>query len=296
MDLELRQRRKLEADLRQALVKEQFEVYYQPLVNAQTKTLTGFEALVRWHHPERGIVSPGEFIPLAEEIGLIQSMGAWVLAKACADAAGWPDHVKVAVNLSPVQFAKGNLVPEVEQALLGSQLPARRLELEITESVLLQDNDATMRTLHKLRALGVGISMDDFGTGYSSLSYLHRFPFDKIKIDQSFVRNLESEKGGIEIVRAVIGLGKALDMVVLAEGVETAEQLDILQLEGCDELQGYLFSKPRPARDVQAIIAGYPALKDGLPPGPTLVFDNAGSSQTAAGTLQRRLALVPASA
>ncbi len=281
MDLELRQRRELEADLRQALAGDQFEVHYQPLVKAQTKTLTGFEALVRWRHPARGIVLPGEFISLAEEIGLIPPLGAWVLAKACSDAAGWPHHVRIAVNLSPVQFAKGNLVCEVEQALIASRLPAHRLELEITESVLLQDNDATMRILHELRALGVRISMDDFGTGYSSLSYLHRFPFDKIKIDQSFVSSLR-EKGSIEIVRAVVGLGKALGMDVLAEGVETAEQSDILQDEGCDELQGYLFSKPRPLDDVQAIIAIHSPAKDALAAIPMRLTDNCGRIEAVA--------------
>ena len=174
----------------------------------------------------------------------------------------WPEHIKLAVNLSPVQFANGNLVQEVTQALDRSGLAASRLELEITESVLLQDNNATLGILHQLHNLGVRISMDDFGTGYSSLSYLRRFPFDKIKIDQSFVRDLARENGSIEIVRAVVGLGRALGMSVLAEGVETAEQLGLLQAEGCDELQGYLFSKPRPVRDVPAIIARHSVARD----------------------------------
>jgi len=302
MDQELRQRRKLEVDLRQAIAEEQFEVHYQPLVNAQTTALTGFEALLRWRHPERGTVSPAEFIPLAEETGLMQPLGAWVLGRACLDAAVWPEPVKVAVNLSPVQFGKGDLVQEVEQALTAAKLAPHRLELEITESVLLQDNDATMEMLHQIRALGVRISMDDFGTGYSSLSYLRRFPFDKIKIDQSFIRSLEQEKGSIEIVRAVIGLGKALDMAVLAEGVETAEQSGILQFEGCDELQGYLFSKPRPVQEVEGIIAAFLASQNGplksggledeqLPRVPP-VSDPAGRSQAAASALQHRSALV----
>ena len=228
--------------------------------------LTGFEALLRWNHPERGLVSPAEFIPLAEEIGLIRGIGAWVIERACADAAKWPRHVKVAVNLSPVQFVRGTLVQEVERALAGSGLAAGRLELEITESVLLQDNDATLGILHRLRGLGVRISMDDFGTGYSSLSYLRRFPFDKIKIDQSFVRNFGNEKGSVEIIRAVVGLGQALSMEVLAEGVETVEQLRMLQAEGCQELQGYLFSKPRPLCDVPGIIATYSFAGDRVDP------------------------------
>ena len=282
MDAEMQRRRALEADLRLALARGQFELFYQPLVEADTRALTGFEALLRWRHPERGMVGPGEFIPVAEEIGLIRPMGAWALHKACADAARWPEHVKVAVNLSPVQFVEGHLVREVEQALAASGLAPHRLELEITESVLLQDNEATLALLHRLHALGVRIAMDDFGTGYSSLSYLRSFPFDKIKVDQSFVRDLGREKGGVEIVRAVVGLGKALGMDVLAEGVETAEQLGILRAEGCDEVQGYLFSKPRPVRDVPGIISDYPAAKDGAARGPVLVIDNSGDNQTAA--------------
>ena len=264
MDVEMQARRRLETDLRRAFAEGQFEIFYQPLVDTSTEELTGFEALLRWNHPERGVVSPADFILLAEEIGLIRGIGAWVLERACADAAGWPPHVKVAFNLSPVQFVKGNLVQEVEQALAGSGLAPVRLELEITESVLLQDNDATLGILHRLRGLGARISMDDFGTGYSSLSYLRRFPFDKIKIDQSFVRNFGTEKGSVEIIRAVVGLGRALSMDVLAEGVETVEQLRMLQTEGCQELQGYLFSKPRPLRDVRGIIATYSPSGDGF--------------------------------
>jgi len=282
MDAEMQARRALEKELRRALTEGQFELFYQPLVEADTWALASFEALVRWRHPERGMVGPAEFIPLAEETGLIRPIGAWVLGEACADAARWPEQVKVAVNLSPAQFVKGDLVREVEQALAASGLASSRLELEITESVLLQDNDATLGLLHRLRALGVGISMDDFGTGYSSLSYLRSFPFDKIKVDQSFVRDLGRGKGSIEIVRAVVGLGKSLGMGVLAEGVETAEQLGILRAEGCDELQGYLFSKPRPAQDVPGIIAGYLAANGGPAPGPVLAIDNAAGGQAAA--------------
>ncbi len=275
MDAEIQQRRQMETDLRRAVAEEQFEVHYQPLVDASTRALTGFEALARWRHPSRGMVPPAEFIPFAEETGLIQAIGTWVLNRACTDAAAWPEYIKVAVNLSPLQFIRGDLVREVQQALAASGLPAGRLELEITESVLLQDNEATLKLLHRLRALGVRISMDDFGTGYSSLSYLRRFPFDKIKIDQSFIRSLEREQGSIEIIRAVVGLGKALGMDVLAEGVETAEQLSILQIEGCDELQGYLFSKPRPVQDLPGIIAGHPRPRDGSSASPARAAEQA---------------------
>ncbi len=246
MDVQVRVRRTLESDLRQALIAGQFELFYQPLVDAGTGNLKAFEALLRWHHPERGLVPPAEFILVAEEIGLIVSIGAWVLERACADAAQWPDQVSVAVNLSSMEFLKGNLAHEVQRALARSGLCASRLELEITESVLLRDSDVTMATLHHLRRLGARISMDDFGTGYSSLSYLRQFPFDKVKIDQSFIRNIGRERGCVEIVRAVIGLGKALGIKVLVEGVETAEQLSFLRVEGCDELQGYLFGRPQP--------------------------------------------------
>lgn len=255
MDADIRRRRQLGADLRSALADGHLDLHYQPLVEARTLAIRGFEALMRWRHPVHGFVSPAEFIPIAEETGLIRGLGAWALNRACSDAARWPEHVKVAVNLSPVQFVGGELVEKVGTALRTSGLRAERLELEITESVLLQDNEATLALLHRLRALGVRISMDDFGTGYSSLSYLRQFPFDKIKIDQSFVRNLGHEPGNIEIVRAVVGLGKALGMSVLAEGVEAAGQLEILVWEGCDELQGYLFSRPRPVDEACELLA-----------------------------------------
>jgi diguanylate cyclase (GGDEF)-like protein len=257
MDAEMQARRSMELGVRQALAEEQFEVYYQPLVNARTLTLTGFEALVRWRHPERGLISPGEFISLAEEIGLIKPIGSWVLARACEHAATWPSHLKVAVNLSPVQFSNSALLQEVEQALIQSGLAADRLELEITESVVLQDNDSTLGVLHKLHQMGVHIAMDDFGTGYSSLSYLRRFPFDKIKIDQSFVCHLVNDNGSVEIIGAIVTLGKALGMKVLAEGVESEEQMAVLRAEGCDELQGYLFSRPAPYEDVAGIIESF---------------------------------------
>ena len=255
MDTEIQRRHHLGTELRRALAAGQFELHYQPLVSARTRTLNGFEALLRWRHPEQGLISPATFIPLAEEMGLIRPIGAWVLARACRDAAAWPASLKVAVNLSSVQFVRGDLVDEVTQALSESGLAATRLELEITESVLLQDNAETFRILHRLHALGLRIAMDDFGTGYSSVSYLRRFPFDKLKIDQCFVRTLGREAGSVALVRAMVGLGKACNMGVVAEGVETPEQAAILEAEGCDELQGFLFSRPLPLSDLTNLLA-----------------------------------------
>src|SRR5690349_3339787 len=240
MDADMQSRRLLEVDLRGALARNEFEVHYQPLVDLQTARLNGFEALLRWRHPERGLVSPAEFIPLAEDIGLIAPIGAWVLKQACADAAGWPGELAVAVNLSPVQFRSKTLTLDVVAALGASGLPARRLELEITEAVMLQDTETMMAALNELKALGARISMDDFGTGYSSLSYLRKFPFDKIKIDQSFVRDLASRPESLAIVRAVAGLGSTLGIATTAEGVETMEQLRAVRAEGCTQAQGFL--------------------------------------------------------
>jgi diguanylate cyclase (GGDEF)-like protein len=254
MNQQIQARRRLEVELRCAVAEKQFEVFYQPLQQVGTGDLVGFEALLRWNHPERGRVSPAEFMPLLEETALIKPLGVWVLEKACHDAAKWPSHLKIAINLSPVQFVKGTLAEDVRRALDISGLPAERLELEITESVMLENSDETLNLLNRIRAFGVQISMDDFGTGYSSLSYLRRFPFDKIKIDQFFVRTLKDGKGSLEIIRAVVGLGRALNMKILAEGVETLEQLAILRAEGCDEVQGYLFSKPVPIKKVWSII------------------------------------------
>lgn len=254
MDASMRARRALEQDLRRAVADEAFEVHYQPLVDAFTGAIAGFEGLVRWRHPVRGMVSPGEFIPVAEDVGLISAIGAWVLNRACQDAVLWPAHVKVAVNLSPLQFRNRNLPDEVAAALLRSGLPADRLELEITESLLLQDSESILAMLHEVRGLGVRISMDDFGTGYSSLSYLRRFPFDKIKIDQSFIRNMDEKGDCLAIVRAVVGLGASLGMRVTAEGVETEEQYALLRREGCHQLQGYLFSRPVPCSAVPSLI------------------------------------------
>jgi EAL domain-containing protein (putative c-di-GMP-specific phosphodiesterase class I) len=254
MDAKMQARRQLELELRKALALGEFEVFYQPLINLDTNRVSGCEALLRWRSPERGLVAPGEFIPLAEEIGLINAIGAWVLKQACTEATGWPDEIKVAVNLSPVQFTRGTVVLDVIAALGASGLPAHRLDLEITETVLLQDTDATLSILNQLRALGVHISMDDFGTGYSSLSYLRKFPFDKIKIDQSFIRDLSEQPDSIAIVRAITGLGSTLGIATTAEGVETHEQLEQLRAEGCTEVQGYLFSKPKPANELAALL------------------------------------------
>jgi diguanylate cyclase (GGDEF)-like protein len=254
MDALLQARRNLELDLRAALERDQFELFYQPSVDTESGEVSGFEALLRWRHPVRGMVSPAEFIPLAEQIGVIRPLGLWVLRTACAQAATWPDHIGIAVNLSPVQFRNGGLVAEVRGALEDAGLQPDRLELEITESLLLQDDASVLTTLHDLKKLGVSISMDDFGTGYSSLSYLRKFPFDKIKIDQSFVRGLQ-EADNVAIVRAVINLGDALGMSVIAEGVETGEQLAILQSEGCWNVQGYYFSRPQPSNCTMDLIA-----------------------------------------
>jgi diguanylate cyclase (GGDEF)-like protein len=258
MDARAQARRLLELDLRAAVRREEFEVYYQPIVDIAGERTVAFEALVRWNHPERGRIAPSDFIPLAEETGLIVPLGEWVLRRACADAAGWSDPVVLAVNLSPVQFKSPNLTATVLAALRGSGLPAGRLELEITESVLLQNSEATLEILHDLRAQGVRISLDDFGTGYSSLSYLRSFPFDKIKIDRSFVQELASREDSMAIVRAVAGLGHSLGIVTTAEGVETKEQLDLLRREGCTQARGYLFSPPRPATDVERMLSDLP--------------------------------------
>jgi diguanylate cyclase (GGDEF)-like protein/PAS domain S-box-containing protein len=254
MDARAQARRVLELDLRAALKRGEFEVYYQPIRDLKADRIICFEALLRWNHPLRGMVPPSDFIALAEETGLIVRIGNWVLRKACTDAAGWSQDVDVAVNLSPAQFKNRDLVPSIIEALSASGLTAHRLELEITESVLLQDSEATLATLHKLRGLGIRISMDDFGTGYSSLSYLRSFPFDKIKIDRSFVHELASRGDSMAIVRAVTGLGKSLGISTTAEGVETNEQLALLRSEGCTEVQGYLFSRPRPAAEVENML------------------------------------------
>ena len=250
MDTRMKARRELELDLRNALANKEFELYYQPLVNLQTNEITAFEALLRWHHPRRGMISPADFIPIAEETGLIIQIGEWVLRTACQETANWPDHVKVAVNLSPVQVKSRNLMKVVMAALADSGMAPNKLQLEITESLLMQNTFSTLTTLHELRKLGVQIAMDDFGTGYSSLSYLRSFPFDKIKIDRSFIQDLANGAEPLAIVHAVAGLAKCLNMISTAEGVETQQQLETLQAAGCTEMQGYLFSKAKPAKEV----------------------------------------------
>jgi diguanylate cyclase (GGDEF)-like protein/PAS domain S-box-containing protein len=254
MDARAQARRMLEMDLRAALQRDEFQPYYQPIRDVVSDRVVAFEALLRWNHPQRGLISPLNFIPLAEETGLIVQLGELVLRRACADAATWPDDIGVAVNLSPVQFKNPNLIASVTGALEASGLAASRLELEITESVLLQNSEATLTTLHELRAMGVRISLDDFGTGYSSLSYLRSFPFDKIKIDRSFVSELATREDSVAIIRAVTGLGRSLGIVTTAEGVENDAQLELLRREGCTQAQGYLFSQPRPASDVAMML------------------------------------------
>ncbi len=254
MDAAMQARRQLELDLRTALVKGELELHYQPIVGIATHEVTGFEALLRWRHPERGLISPASFIPLAEEVGLIVPIGDWVLRQACGDAACWPNDITVAVNLSPAQFKSARLAEAVLLALAASGLQPHRLELEITESVLLVEHETTLAVLHQLRSLGVKIAMDDFGTGYSSLSYLRSFPFDKIKIDRSFIQGMAQDESSSAIVRAVVGLSSRLGMTTTAEGVETAEQLDEVRAEGCTEVQGFYFSAARPASELSGLI------------------------------------------
>jgi len=251
MNVRMKTRRELEMDLRKALVGKEFELHYQPLVNLESNDVNAFEALLRWNHPRRGLISPADFIPVAEETGLIIPLGEWVLKAACYEAVDWPDHIKVAVNLSPAQLNNRNLLNVVIGALAESGMPARRLQLEITETVLLQNTFATLATLHELRKLGVQIALDDFGTGYSSLSYLRSFPFDKIKIDRSFIQDLSNGAEPVAIVQAVANLAKCLNMTSTAEGVETQQQMDLLQSMGCTEMQGYLFSRARPASEIR---------------------------------------------
>ena len=258
MDQQMRARRASELDLRRATAAQEFEVVYQPQVDTLTGAFTGAEALVRWNHPLRGTVPPTEFIPLAEELGLIGAIGQHVLRAACREAAAWPGHLSVAVNLSPVQLRDRNFAATVAGILAETGFPAHRLELELTENALLQDDGETIAVLHALKALGIRISMDDFGTGYSSLSYLRRFPFDKIKIDQSFVRQLPGDPESVAIVQAIASLGSKLGMTVTAEGVETDAQRGFVTAEGCHQLQGYLFSRPVAAARVAALFT--PAL------------------------------------
>ena len=253
MDAAMQRRSALVRDLRHGLEVGQFELFYQPIMDKHAARIQGFEALIRWRHPERGLVLPVEFSPVAEEIGLIRPLGAWVLAKACADAMQWPERISVAVNLSSVQFINGNLLQDVRQALYASGLPPHRLELEVTETVLIQNSEATLVLLNALQALGVSIALDDFGASYSSLGYLRKFPFDRVKIDKSFVDDLRVSGDATAIVRSVTSLCQALGMATTAEGVETAQQFDRFQASGCTNVQGCLFSPPVPAAEIPAL-------------------------------------------
>jgi diguanylate cyclase (GGDEF)-like protein len=257
MDQRARARRSLELELRQAISDGILEIYYQPVVNIEDDKVSSCEALLRWRHPERGMISPAEFIPIAEDSGLINQLGLWVLNTACAEATTWPDHVRVAVNVSPVQFRSPSLALNVAAALAACGLPASRLELEITEAVLIRDDEAALDMLHQLRQLGVRIALDDFGTGYSSLSYLQRFPFDKIKIDRSFIRDIAGPGASSSIVQAVVNIAAASDMTTTAEGVETEQQRNLLYILGCTEMQGYLFSPAIPAADVRRLLLSH---------------------------------------
>jgi diguanylate cyclase (GGDEF)-like protein len=259
MERQANLRRELESDLRTALLEGGFEIHYQPLVDLHSNEVTGCEALLRWRHPVRGMISPADFIPVAEETGLIEEIGQWVLRTACAEAATWPAHVRIAVNVSPIQFKSQTLSLKVAAALAETGLDPRRLELEITEAVLIADDDAALVALNGLRALGVHIALDDFGTGYSSLQYLQRFPFDKIKIDRSFVKEVTRNSSSSSIIRAVVSIAADRNMVTTAEGVETAQQRDTVQALGCTQMQGYLFSAARPAHEIRAMLAARPA-------------------------------------
>jgi diguanylate cyclase (GGDEF)-like protein len=257
MDARVKARHQLEVDLRQAIADGALEVYYQPCLGLQTGQITGCEALVRWKHPERGTISPAEFIPIAEDTGLINQLGEWVLDIACAEAATWPGDIRLAVNVSPVQFKSGTLALKIANALAKSGLSARRLELEITEAVLIRDDEAALAILHQLRGLGVRIALDDFGTGYSSLSYLQRFPFDKIKIDRCFVKDITESAGSVSIVQAVVNIAAVREMTTTAEGVETDAQRQMLHALGCSEMQGYLFSPAKPAADIRKLLGSH---------------------------------------
>ncbi len=257
MNARAQARHRLEADLRRAIAKGEFELYFQPLFDLASGRIGSFEALLRWRHPDRGLVPPDDFIPLAEETGLIVPIGTWVIQEACRQARHWPDDVRVAVNVSSVQFRKPGLSEVILQALAASGLDPRRLEVEITESIFLESSEALISVLHSLRALGIRIALDDFGTGYSSLSYLQSFPFDKIKIDRSFIQQLLSRSGSTAIVRAITELARALGMETTAEGVENNDQLDELRLQGCSSAQGFLFSKPIDAAAVREALATF---------------------------------------
>jgi diguanylate cyclase (GGDEF)-like protein/PAS domain S-box-containing protein len=254
MDQQLHERRRMEQDLRQALARSELEVYYQPLFDCDAATVTGFEALVRWHHPARGMISPADFIPLAEECGLIGAIGKWVLERACLEAASWSSPYRIAVNLSPVQFRQPDLPGMVAETLARTGLAPSRLELEITEGVLMDNTDRVVEVLASLKAQGINISLDDFGTGYSSLSYLRRFPFDKIKIDKAFIKGLGEDDEAAAIVRAIVALGRSLRLSITAEGVETEDQLSALRTLECNQVQGFLLGRPMPNHHLPALM------------------------------------------
>jgi diguanylate cyclase (GGDEF)-like protein len=255
MDACVRARRTLELDIRQAIAEGAFELHYQPIVNLGSNEIVGCEALLRWNHPVRGMISPTEFIPVAEETGLILQIGDWVLTTACAEATNWPPAIKLAVNISPVQFRSHAFSLKVANALATTGLSASRLELEITEAVLIRDDEAALAMLRHLRAIGVRIALDDFGTGYSSLSYLQRFPFDKIKIDRCFVSDIAEAEGSSSIVQAVVNIARSRNMTTTAEGVETERQREMLLGFGCTEMQGYLFSPAMPVAKIRILLS-----------------------------------------
>ncbi len=257
MNERLHARRKMENDLHKALTDNEFELYYQPVVGVDQNKIIGVEALIRWHHPEGGIISPLDFIPLVEEIGLAVKLGDWVINQACSDAVRWSEEITVAVNVSAAQFRKPGLVETVTRALNRTGLNASRLELEITETALLEDSESTIRILDELRAIGVRVAMDDFGTGYASLSYLQKFPFDRIKIDRSFINEVTKHGNASEIVKTVISLGQRLGMATTAEGVETVEQLNEITAEGCSDVQGFLISSPQPREEIEALFGEF---------------------------------------
>jgi EAL domain-containing protein (putative c-di-GMP-specific phosphodiesterase class I) len=251
MDASARRRHQLEVDLRQAITKNELELYYQPQVDANTRELTSFEALVRWNHPTLGLLNPSEFIPLAEEVGLIQSVSAWVLGEACKQAMQWPSHICIAVNLSPVQFLSPGLFDHVRSVLAKTGLHPQRLELEITESLLMGDSALVGSTLLALKSLGVRIALDDFGTGFSSLSYLTKYQFDKLKIDRSFVENIDTQPDSLAIVDAIIRMARDLRMSLTVEGIETDAQLLSIQSRGNLHIQGFLISRPKPLAEIE---------------------------------------------
>ena len=258
MAIQRQERLDTEGELREGLARQEFVLFYQPIVGIASGAVTGLEALVRWQHPVRGLVAPDDFIPVAEDTGMIVPLGEWVLHEACRNAMAWPEAINLSVNVSPAQFRSANFLETVGSALRRSGLPATRLDIEITESVLLQPSEATLAVLHELRSLGISISLDDFGTGYSSLAYLRNFRFDRIKIDRTFIGDLLQRAESDAIVRAVIGIGNTLGIATVAEGVETRAQLRRLRSHGCSQAQGYLFSKPRPAVDVAIMLEAFP--------------------------------------